>query len=65
MQLAVIDDRPGPDLGGDRLGLFGTRVGHRHQLDVRQRGQDPGVMLAEMADSDDSNAQRFHRSMSP
>ena len=45
---------------GDGLGLLDSGVGDRHQLDSGHRGQDPGMVLAQMAYPHDADSQALH-----
>ena len=57
-ELAEVAERPGPVRAGDLGGARGIDVNDRDQIDARQRGQNPGVMAAEIPDPDDPYAQR-------
>ena len=56
-QLLVIGERRGTVLGTDRLGPIAQNVGHADQVDTVQLGIDPGMMLAQVPDPNDSNPQ--------
>ena len=56
-QVAVIGERLGAVAPGDGRGLLDPGVGHADQLDVGDRGEDPGVVLAEVTDADHGDAQ--------
>ena len=64
-QLAVVVDGDGADPLGDGAGLLGPGVGDAHKLDPGGRGEDPGVVLAEVADPDDAHSQGRHDDVHP
>ena len=59
-QVAVIGERLGAVTPGHEARLLDPGVGHADQLDVGDRGEDPGVVLPEVADADHGDAQRHH-----
>ena len=59
-QVAVVGEGRGPARLGDGPALLGPGVDDADELDVGQRGEDPGVMPAQVPDPDDADSQAIH-----
>ena len=55
-ELAEVEQRARAVRRGDLLGARAVGVDDRHELDARQRRQNPRVVLPEMPDADDRDA---------
>ena len=55
-----IVERVGAEPVGDRPGLVGVGVDDADEFDVRQPGEDAGVVLPQVPDADDRHPQPGH-----
>ena len=62
--IACIVSRPRVAGRRDLVGAAAIRIDDRHQRDARQRRQNPGVMLSEVADADDPHSRTHQASTS-
>ena len=56
-QVAEICERTRPARGRDLVSARGVGVNSRHELNPRQRGQNPRMMATEITDADDGHSQ--------